>query len=137
MEILEGKIRETCGDELEINIQTLRKPRLVILNIPNEITMENIKETLTQQNTEIEGREGSLEPKFSYTTKRGIRNLVVEVDCRTRMELLRTKVKLGWTICRVDDYVSVKRCYQCSRFKHTHEECKGEKSAHCAQENTP
>jgi len=50
----------------------------------------------------------------------------VEVEPRTRLELLRTRVKLGWTVCRVDDYVSVKRCYRCSRFKHTHKECKGE-----------
>jgi hypothetical protein len=53
MESLEEGIRERCGEELETNIQKLRKPSLVILNIPSEITMENIKETLTQQNTEI------------------------------------------------------------------------------------
>jgi hypothetical protein len=54
MELLEEGVRERCGEELEINIQELRNPRLVILNIPSEITMENIKETLTQQNTEID-----------------------------------------------------------------------------------
>ena len=45
--------------------------------------MENIKETLTQQNTQIDIREGCFEPKFSYKTKRGTRNLVVEVDAET------------------------------------------------------
>jgi hypothetical protein len=87
MESLEEGIRERCGEELEINIQKLRKLRLVILNIPSEITMENIKETLTQQNTEIDIREGSFEPKFSYKTKRGTRNLVAEVDSETRKKL--------------------------------------------------
>jgi len=120
MELLEEGIRESCGEELEINIQKLRNPRLVILNIPSEITMENIKETLTQQNTEIDIKEGCFEPKFSYKTKRGTRNPVAEVDSETRKKLQPIRVKLGWTICRVDDYVSVKRCYRCSRFNHNH-----------------
>jgi len=88
--------------------------------------MENIEETLIKQNTEINIQEGSIVPKFIYTTKRGTRNLVVEVDSETRKKLQQIRVKLGWTICRVDDYVSVKKCYRCSRFNHNHRECKGE-----------
>ena len=45
MELLEEGIRERCGEELETNIQKPRKPRLVILNIPNEINMENVEKT--------------------------------------------------------------------------------------------
>jgi len=82
MELFEEGIRESCGEELEINIQKLRSPRLIILNIPSEINMENIKETLSQQNTEIDIKEGCFEPKFSYKTKRGTRNLVAEVDSK-------------------------------------------------------
>ena len=70
MELLEEGIRERCG-ELETNIQKPRKPRLVILNIPSEITMENVEETLIKQNTEIYIQEGSILPKFNYTTKGG------------------------------------------------------------------
>jgi len=126
MELLEEGIRERCGEELETNIQKPRKPRLVILNIPDEINMENVEETLIKQNTEINIQEGSIVPKFIYTTKRGTRNLVVEVDSETRKKLQQIRVKVGWTICRVDEYVSVKRCYRCSRFNHNHRECKGE-----------
>ena len=71
-------------------------------------------------------KEGSFEPTFSYTTTRGTRNLLKEVDSETRKKLQQTRVKLGWTICRVDGYVSVKRCYRCRRFNHTYRECKGE-----------
>jgi len=126
MELLEEGIRERCGEELETNVQKPRKPRLVILNIPNEINMDNAEETLIKQNTEINIQEGNIVPKFIYTTKRGTRNLVVEVDSETRKKLQQIRVKLGWTICRVYDYVSVKRCYRCSRFNHNHRECKGE-----------
>ena len=45
MELLEEGIRERWGEELETNIKKPRKPRLVILNIPNEINMDNAEET--------------------------------------------------------------------------------------------
>jgi len=120
MELLEEGFRERCGEELETNILKPRKPRLVILNTPSEITMENVEETLIKQNTEIKIQEGSIVPKFNYTTKRGTRNLVVEMHSETRKKLQQIRVKLGWTICRLDDNVSVKRCYRCSRFNHNH-----------------
>jgi len=58
MELLEEGIRERCGKELETNFQKPRKPRLVILNIPNEINKDNAEETLIKQNTEINIQEG-------------------------------------------------------------------------------
>ena len=42
-----------------------------MLNIPSDITLENVKDTLTQQNTELNLKDGKMDPKFSYTTKRG------------------------------------------------------------------
>ena len=98
MELLEEGIRERCGEELETNVQKPRKPRLVILNIPNEINMDNTKETLIKQNTEINIQEGNIVPKFIYTTKRGTRNLVVEVDSETRKKTTTNQSKT-----RVDD----------------------------------
>jgi len=125
IETLGEEIRERCGEELEISIQKLRNPRLIMLNIPADITLVNVKETLVQQNYELLLKEGSIEPKFCYTTKRGTRNLVTEVDSGTRKKLLQTKVKLGWAISKVDDYVIAKRCLRCSRYYYTYKECKG------------
>jgi len=93
---------------------------------PQRNNHENVEETLIKQNTEINIQEESIVPRFIYTTKRGTRNLVVKVDSETRKKLQQIRVKLGWTTCRVDDYVSVKRCYRCSRFNHNHRECKRE-----------
>jgi hypothetical protein len=82
-EALGEKIWEKCGEELEVNIQKLRDPRLVLLNIPEDITLENVKGTLTLQNSELDLKEGNSGAKFCYTTKRGTRNLVIEVDSGT------------------------------------------------------
>jgi len=94
IEALGKKIHVRCGEELEINIQKLPNPRLVMLNIPSDITLENVKEILTQQNTELDLKNGKIGPKFSYTTKRGIKNLVIEVDSNARKKLLQNMIKM-------------------------------------------
>jgi len=93
IETLGAKIQETCREELEINIQKLRNLRVVILNIPKDVILENAKHTSTQQNTELDLTEGKIHPKFSYTTKRRMKNLVVELDSNTRKKLLQTESK--------------------------------------------
>jgi len=41
MNLLGDKIREECAETLVVNMQTLRKPRMIILNTPTEVTPEN------------------------------------------------------------------------------------------------
>jgi len=41
---MEKDIPAKCEDDLEINIHTLRKPRLIILNIPEDISTRNIED---------------------------------------------------------------------------------------------
>jgi hypothetical protein len=77
IETLGEKIGENCGEELEVNTQKLRKSRLVLLNILEDITLENVEETLTIQNPELDLKEGDIRAKFCYTTKRKTRNLVI------------------------------------------------------------
>jgi hypothetical protein len=64
--------------------------------------------------------------KFTYVTKRMHRNAVVEVGPDTRKSLLRSKIKLGWLVCRADDYVTATRCFKCSKFNHRTTECRGD-----------
>ena len=56
-------------------------------------------------------------------TKKEMRNMVIEVDPSTRGKLMTNRIKLGWAICRVDDYIVAKKCYRCSRYNHTFQEC--------------
>jgi len=125
---LGDKIGEKCGGELDVTIQKLRNPRLVLLNIPEDITPENVEETLKRQNPELDLKEGDIGAKFCYTTKRKTRNLVIEVDSDTRKKLMQARIKLGWTICRADDYIVPKRCFRCSRYNHNFRDCRGEET---------
>jgi len=52
----------------------------------------------------------------------------MEVGAQTRKQLLQKKIKLGWLICKIDDYVVANRCFKCSRFNHKFRDCRGEET---------
>jgi hypothetical protein len=51
---LKQTIQEKCGGELEVVAPQLRKPRVVINNVPNDITVGNLEEVIIAQNPELE-----------------------------------------------------------------------------------
>ena len=53
---------------------------------------------------------------------------MVEVGAQTRKKLLQEKVKLGWLICKMEDYMVANRCFKCSRFNHRARDCQGEET---------
>ena len=108
---------------MEVQLPKLRNPRIIIFNVPEELTKENASETIIQQNPELQLEERDISAKFKYRTKRNNFNLVVEVNAQTRKKLLRNKLKIGWSICHLDDYLAVTRCFRCSRLSHTHTNC--------------
>ena len=112
-EELEKDIKKKCGEELEATLHRKRNPRLVIRNIPEKVTTRNIEETLIMQNPELNLKSGDINAKFNYENKSHTRNLVVEVNAQTRKLLLEKKVKLGWMICTVEDYLVASRCFKC------------------------
>jgi hypothetical protein len=104
----------------------LRKPRLIILNVPEDISTTNIEDAILRQNPELNLREGSIVAKFIYDTKKKNRNAVVEVTAETRQTLVNKKVRIGWQICWIDDYIKATRCYKCSKFNHRTHTCRGQ-----------
>jgi len=125
IEALEKEINSKCGGDLEATVHKIRKPRLVIYNIPEDITTCNIEDIMLAQKPDLGLSKGDIDAKFIYVPKNKHRNLVVEVRAQTRKILIKTKIKIGWQICQIDDYVNVTRCFNCSRFNHRHHDCKG------------
>ena len=128
IEALERDINAKCGSDLEANVHRLRKPRLVIYNIPEDITTNNIENNMLVQNPDLGLSKGDIDAKFIYVPKNKHRNMLVEVGARNRQILITTKIKIRWKLCKVDDYVTVTRCFNCSRFNHRHRDCKGEET---------
>jgi hypothetical protein len=125
IEILTKDINEKCEGKLEAKVHTLRKPKLVIYNIPEDISVQNIEETMQAQNPELNLKTGDINATFLYRTRRSTQNLVIEVGPQTRKLLLQTKIKLGWLICNVGDYLVANQCFNCSKYNHRHRECRG------------
>jgi hypothetical protein len=128
IERLHSQIRDKCGDHLEANIQKRRNPRLIIYNIPDDLTTENAENIITTQNPYLNIQTGDLLPKYILATKRETRNLVIEVLPQTHRQILQTKLKLQWTICKVDNYIPVTRCFICSGYNHRERDCSCEEA---------
>jgi len=134
-ETLENSITDKLGDKIETHIQRPRKPRLKIINIPEEISTDNIEDTLMAQNPEICIGKGEIIPKFTYETKRHTRNIVIEVNAQTRKKLIDNKVKIGWINCSIEDYLVATRCFRCSRFNHRMRDCRGTETCPLCADN--
>jgi predicted DNA-binding protein len=62
-------IKAKCEGKLKANAYNLRNPRLVIINISEEISIGNVEDTLLAQNTEVNSKQGDI--KANSVTKQG------------------------------------------------------------------
>jgi len=47
--VLHADITEKCSQLLEVNVQKPRNPKLVVYNIPEEVTIENTEDIITHR----------------------------------------------------------------------------------------
>lgn len=53
--------------------------------------------------------------------------IIEEVDDKTYETLLEEeRIKIGWNICKVQDYVRILRCFKCCGYYHFAKDCKKE-----------
>jgi len=105
IDTLNSQIRDKCGVRLETNVQKKRNPRLIIYNIPDEVTLENAEDIICTQNSALALNMGDITTQFFIKTKRKERNLVIELAPQTHRLIMQNKLKIGWMICNIDDYI--------------------------------
>jgi hypothetical protein len=69
IETLTKDINEKCEGTLQANSLTLRRPKLVFYNVPEDISVQNIEETMQAQNPELNLKTGDINAKFLYCTR--------------------------------------------------------------------
>jgi hypothetical protein len=84
-----------CGEELEASTPRRRNPRLNIYNVPEELNIDNGKELIMKQNSEVCIEKEEITPRYLFKDKRKTNNLEREVNSPTRMKFLGKKIKLG------------------------------------------
>jgi hypothetical protein len=54
IERIRDSITAKCGEELVAKVQELRNPRLVLYNIPEDVTLDNAIKIIREQNLELQ-----------------------------------------------------------------------------------
>jgi hypothetical protein len=70
IEVLDKGINAKCEGQLKANIHKLRNPRLVIFNIPEDISTGNLDDNLIAQYPDLNLKKGDINARFSYVTKK-------------------------------------------------------------------
>ena len=108
-----------------------------MFNVPEDITLEKAAQAIVLKNSEMNLNENEIKPNFVSEDRKRHKNLVAEVDSEIRKRLVDRKLKMGWHVCNSRDYLSVTRCYKCSKYNHRAKECFGDVVCpHCLQSHT-
>lgn len=118
-------INTVCSSSASAAVAKKRQPRVIIYNVPEELTMANANEVLTKQNPEVFSKGVQFSPKLILSPKhpqqetgrkKGYKHLVIECAPSIRKKLLSSPIKIIWSMCYAKDYLFVRRCYNCSLY---------------------
>ena len=125
---------------VEVSTSSVKLPQVIIYDLPSSETPERLKEMNADllRVTDAERFKRSLNFKFKTEPKgQEVVNWVLEVSPQLRNSLVTAgKLYLGWSRCRVIDFVGLTRCYKCLRIGHIAVHCwaKTDTCTHCAQD---
>lgn len=118
-------VKQKFGDSYDVDLPKIKKPRLRITNIDNDIHKEAIIDELKRHNKQIQAFDFDFITAIEKT-KRGFKSLdvIVEVNGSTHEKLLDIGVlHLPWRECKIYNHIYIKRCYKCCGFRHTSKIC--------------
>ncbi|XP_020297161.1 uncharacterized protein LOC109861773 [Pseudomyrmex gracilis] len=110
---------------LEVVESTKMNPRLIIHNVPIDMTSDEILDEIAAQNLENFDK-ADLKVIYLFPAKADKRttSCVLEVSPMIRNMLLnRGRIYLRYSACRFADYVRVLQCYNCLAFGHLAKNC--------------
>lgn len=128
--ILQTKLAKEMGDKYSVEIPTLKKPQLKIVNI-NKDDLEGEKDEaiigkLTKQN-KIDLNKKGFHMKILKQVKQHNSNsmaLIIEADSATHNTLTKNDiVTIGWSRGRVYNHINIRKCYKCMGYNHIAKYC--------------
>jgi len=138
-DIIHDHISNLANTEVESSKPRSRNPRLILHNVAPEIAEEDLIEMLIAQNEALKD-ELELHPqedaadhlclKFklrkSNKSADSRNSFVVETSPKIRTIMMQndSKLLLPYHVVAVRDYIYIKRCFKCSGFNHSHDNCK-------------
>lgn len=134
IEKLKEEVTKDLGDKYIIRSPKKKKQKIRITDVDKEDCekKQDFWDKIIEQNgLRMDSTEGRIVHKSAREkTKRT--TIIAEVNDGTCEKLLGT-VKIGWKICRIQEYIGIVRCYKCCGFYHFARECtKKESCGNCA-----
>jgi len=108
-----------------------RQPRIIIYDVDDDITGDQIAHGILEQNPELELSQDDVESVVishkAGPRGTGMSHWVLETPPNVLRKLENRSVFLGMTRCRVKLYQNIAQCYKCQKFGHTAAKCIQEK----------
>jgi len=128
-EILKEKVTSDMGEKYVIQAPVKKKRRIKIFDVEKD-DCEDEKEfwrKIEEQNGFVKN---SVRGKIVHKSQNGKSQrvmIIAEVDDKTHEIVLEEeRVKIGWNICKVQDYIGILRCFKCCGYYHFAKDCKKE-----------
>lgn len=126
---------EKMGNDYDVRFTELKKPKLKIVGMSEELESEEIVKKLKTQNELL--REAEMVVVHKYKGVKGFFSAVIEVQGNLFARLLEVgRVFIDFDSCRVLEDLQVMRCYNCGQFYHKGKDCKNKKACQkCGDEH--
>ncbi|XP_039291744.1 uncharacterized protein LOC120353125 [Nilaparvata lugens] len=135
------KNKAVNNDQIKITEPQNKKPRIIVYDVPSDLTNKEVTEEIYNKNfvnsgIEKQKFEEGCKPSFKLGPKnKDSVHWVVECEPEIRKAIInKKKIFIDMTSCRVNDYHAVQRCYKCQVYGHITKHCKKEEDicGHCS-----
>lgn len=118
---------------LKVEDATKRRPKVIVLGVPSNITDKQFFDYLYEQNISNKHpsiNRNNIESAIKLSHKSGKKNestcnYILELSAPYRRTLIeQQRVFINWTSCAVRDYTLVTRCYKCQQYGHSAKYCR-------------
>lgn len=121
---LQCEVKKNIGNEYTVDVSRLRRPKIKIIGMSNEISENKLKECIEKQNSKLKEKTSSW--KVNTIKKMKTKYMaILEVDASSFKEIMSTEIlNIQWDRCPVFEYIDVLRCYGCGGYNHMSKNCK-------------
>ena len=133
-ELIKSELNKFLSSKCKIDIQKLKRPRLKIIGVEGEFTIEEARSALVNQNS-LNCTEEDLKVVYIHRPKnKNTKTIYVETIASIYHDLIADKsIYIGWQRCRLYEDFNLNRCFNCNAYGHNAKKCHDQTScAHCA-----
>ena len=123
---IEAEIKNKMQQNYEINIPTIKKPRILIVGMKEVINDSDLVRAIKCQNQLGESEITCV--SIYKSPKTNCYSAIIEVDSVAYAKVLEwSRLCIGWDYCRVYPNYRVLRCFKCCGYNHLAKYCEKDK----------